>query len=444
MKKTLAAMGISLSVLCSFAPTSARTLKEELQSSLFGGSNRSLFTVPSRLPDGTVIDSPLLSPDPRDFGKPILAIGSVGSVIAGAMGREILSESAVVPVPSGSAGFAYQYNPNLNVFERKSIGLGTVFNERVNTLGRGVFAFGATYIRQDFDEYNGDDISDLRVNRSLFVRSPFLGVLIESGAVDARLDLDVTTNSVALWGTYGLTDWLDVSFLLPVTVIDLRARSTTRQVSPSLLADLPAFLPDSQCTQRRAINNQCRISDFTILRKGTRFTITESIEVVDETRAGVGDLLLRTKARLFEGAWGAVGGLSEFTFPSGEKDNFLGDDAFKARFLLLYSQSLWQNRLNFHLGGGGRVTTQTSSKNTLEYGSAVDVMVTEQLSLVAELIGSYRVDSGGLPDNFIDGAFGFKANLFRGLIVSASFRIPATNDGLRSDLVYLAGLEYDF
>jgi hypothetical protein len=206
MKKSLWGMGLVLSILCAFAPASARSIKEELQSSLFGGSNRSLFTIPSRLPDGKVIDRPLLSPDPRDFGKPLLAIGSVGSVIAGAMGGEILSESAVIPIPSGSAGFAYEYNPNLNVFERKSIGLGAVFNERVNTLGRGAFAFGATYIRQDFDEFNGDDISHLRVDQNLLVRSPFLGVLIESGAVDARLDLDVTTNSVALWATYGLTD----------------------------------------------------------------------------------------------------------------------------------------------------------------------------------------------------------------------------------------------
>jgi hypothetical protein len=166
--------------------------------------------------------------------------------------------------------------------------------------------------------------------------------------------------------------------------------------------------------------------------------------VVDETTAGVGDLILRSKAQFFEGQWGAFGGLTEFTFPTGEEDDFLGDDAFKARFLLLYSQSLFNNRLNFHLNGGGRVTTQTSRKNTLEYGSAVDLMITEQLSLVAELAGSWRVDPEGLPDNFIDGAFGFKANLLRGLIVAATFRIPGTDDGLRSDLIYLAGLEYDF
>ncbi len=284
----------------------------------------------------------------------------------------------------------------------------------------------------------------MRVRPGLFAESPFLVNLIDSGAVEATLDLDITTNTAAIWAIYGLTDWLDVSLLLPVTVIDFRARSTIRQANPTLLEDLPGFLPDALCTPNKADRNQCNISDFTILRRGTPFTIDERTDVVDETKAGVGDLILRNKARFFESAWGAFGGLAEFTFPTGDEDNFLGDDAFKARFLLLYSQSLFNNRLNFHLNGGGRVTTETSRKNTLEYGSAVDLMITERLSLVAELTGSWRVDSEGLPENFIDGAFGFKANLFRGLIMAASFRIPATQDGLRSDLIYLAGLEYDF
>jgi hypothetical protein len=448
MKKTLVAMGTALFVLGSFAPASAASLKEKVGNTLFGGQTTTIYTVDDR---------PLLSAEPRGFGLPV-QIGGLGSFIASALGSEILSESGVVPVPASSAGFTYEFNPSLNIFERKSIGLGAIFNERVNTLGRGGFAFGVAYVRQDFDEYNGEDISNLRMREGLFATRPFLGGLIENGSVEATLDLDITTNTAAIWAIYGLTDWLDISFLLPITEIDLRARSTVRQVSDGLIEDLPAFLSDSQCTPERAERGQCRIADFTIIRQGTPFSLIDPdtledvpsfSDTVDETRWGVGDLILRGKARFLEGAWGAFGGLTEFTFPSGSKDDFLGDDAFKARFLLLYSTNFWKNRVNFHLNGGGRVTSETSHKNTLEYGSAVDVMVTERLSLVAEMTGSWRVDprldSGGLlPSNFIDGAFGFKVNPFGGLIVSASFRIPATDDGLRSDLVYLAGLEYDF
>jgi len=444
MKRILLTIGAVFCALLFTVPASARSIKEKLEATLFGGRSSSVLTVGGR---------PLLSAEIETFGQPILAIGNIGSVVANTLGREIISESAAVPVPSGSAGFAYRYNPSLNVFERTAIGLGTVFNERAYVLGKGQLAFGVAYVRQEFDEFNGQDISDLTIGPGLFSRSPSFGALVDTGVVEAQLDLKLRTDSVAFWVTYGLTEWLDVSILLPLTTINLRARSTVRQVSDALADNLPAFLSNSTCTVAQAVDGRCRIADFIILREGTPFSIsnprtgevtTSFSNRVDDEKTGFGDLILRGKARFLEHAWGTFGGLTEFTLPTGEKDNYLGDDAFKARFLLLYSQGLFNDRLHFHLNGGGKVTTQTSQKNTLEYGSAVDFSVTQRLSLVAELIGSWRVDSEGLPDNFIDGAFGFKVNLFRGLIVNASFRIPATDDGLRSDLVYLAGLEYDF
>ncbi len=449
MKKTFLEVGVAFFILFPSASALARDLKEILESTLFGGNSPSVFTIPDLR---TGRDRPLLSANPVSFGRPLLAMGSLGSAVTQAFGNEIISESAVVPVPSGSSGFAYEFNPDLNVFERQTIGLGAIFNERVNTLGQGRLAFGVAYIRQDFDEYEGEDISSLRIRRGLFARPPLLGLLVDSGDVEATLNLDITTNTAAIWAIYGITEWLDASFLLPVTEIKLRARSTVRQVRDALSRDIPAFLSDSLCTVDRALAGRCRISDFLLIRQGTRFTITDPrtgeetgafSDLVDESRAGVGDLILRTKASFFESPWGALGGLVEFTFPTGDEDDFLGDDAFKARFLLLYSYSLF-NRLYFHLNGGGRVTSQTSRKNTLEYGSAMDLMVTERLSLIAELTGSWRVDPEGLPSHFIDGAFGFKANLLRGLILAVTFRIPATDDGLRSDVAYLAGLEYDF
>lgn len=436
MKHICVGMGVVLSVVLGGTSASARSIRGTLEDTLFGGQQFSFVTVEGR---------PLLSADPRRFGQPIFVTGSasLGRDITAQLQNEVLSESAVVPVPSGSAGFAYEYDPALNLFQRKPISLGTIFNERVTTLGKGGLAFGVAYIRQEFDEYNGKDISNLRVRSGLFAGELPTGALIDSGVVDARLDLDITTNTTAVWGTYGLTEWLDISFLLPITVIDFQARSTIRQGS-DVVQDFSAFLSDSQCTPARAQQNQCRIADFTVIRSGTTFNVETRQDVVDETRAGVGDLILRSKARFFEHAWGAFGGLAEFTLPTGDKDNFLGDDAVKARFLLLHSASFFENRLNFHLNGGGRITTEVSRKNTLEYGSSVDFKVTDRLSVVAELIGSWRVDADGIPDNFIDGAFGFKANLFGRLILNSSFRIPATDDGLRSDLVYLAGLEYSF
>jgi hypothetical protein len=452
MKKFAWIWGVVLGTVVLTPPTFAGSLKSGLRSNLFGAKEGIGLTVPDQRTGRETI---LLSADPtsRGFGLPLQTggVGGISDIFTQALGREILTESAVIPLPSGSAGFEYSYNPTLNVFERTSIGLGAIFNERVNTLGKGGLAFGVSYVRQEFDTYNGQDLSNLSIGKSLFRPQQSLGPFISTGIVKASVDLAVTTNTTALWGTYGLTDWLDVSVLIPITVISLRAKSTIEQGSPTLLEDLPVFLGDSQCSIQ---NRKCNIADFTVLRRGTRFNfpvggvpgardgrVTNRFK---KTKTGFGDMILRSKARFFDSKWGNFGGLAELTLPTGRESNFLGDDAVKGRFLLLYSHSFMDNRLNFHLNGGGKVTTQTSNKNTLEYGSAVDFMITPQLSLIGELIGSWRVDPEGLPRNFIDGAFGFKANPYKGLILSASFRIPATNDGLRSDLVYLGGLEYDF
>jgi len=462
MKKVAWILGVVLGTVVLVSPVFARSLKTELRNNLFGAKDGIFMSVPNANTGGKIF---LLSADPGlrgAFGKPIGTGGTGGTsdLFTRALGRQVLTESAVIPLPSGSAGFEYSYNPTLNVFERTSIGLGSIFNERVNTLGTGAFAFGVSYIRQEFDTFNGHDLSNLQITESLFGNKQSLGPFINRGLVKATVNLDVTTNTTALWATYGLTDWVDVSLLVPVTVISLRAKSTLEQgvdnlgnPTTTLQDDLPVFLADSQCDPEKK-KRQCNIADFTILRKGTdpskgtKFSFLNADQKINnkvrKSAAGFGDMILRTKARLLDSSWGNFGALAELTLPTGRKGDFLGDSAVKARFLLLYSKSLFNNRLNFHLNGGGKVTTQTSNKNTLEYGSAVDFMVTPQLSLVGELIGSWRVDPEGLPRNFIDGAFGFKVNPYKGFILNASFRIPATDDGLRSDLVYLGGLEYDF
>lgn len=459
MKKILLAIGVVLGAVLLTAPTFARNLRSSLENSLFGGSQSIFLTVRNQafftgsdLPDSLV----LLSADrnSKSFGRPIQTAGpgGIARLFSRGLSGNILTESAVIPLPSGSAGFEYTFNPTLSVFERSSIGLGAIFSERVNTLGKGVFAFGVSYVRQDFDTFNGQPLSRLQLNNKLFPGQDSLGPFLDTGIVQGQVNLKVKTNSVAIYGIYGITDWIDVSLLLPLTEISLRARSTLQQGSQTLRDDFAAFLPDPRCGIDRAKANQCRISDFIILRGspregvGTRFSFLQRTQrnTVDKSRFGVGDLLIRTKARLLDSYWGSFGSLAELTFPTGNKNNFLGDDAFKARFLILYSKNLFANRLNFHLNGGGKITTQSSNKNTLEYATAVDFMVTPRFSLVAEMLGSWRVDPEGLPRHFLDGAFGFKVNPFAGLILNASFRLPVTNDGLRSDLVYLAGLEYDF
>ena len=418
-------VGVIAAVFLLHREALSRDITESIEQTLFGG-----IANPFRV---QVDGNDLLSAEPGQFGTPITAM--TFQSVGGLLRNELFSEVSIVPVTSGSTGFVYTYNELVGVFERTPIGLGTIFNERANTAGRRGLAVGVSFIRQDFAEFNGEDVSALRIRSGLFARPQPLGTFLDNGSVEALLDLDVTTDTFALWTTYGVTEWLDVNLILPLTRIDFRARSTIK--AKLLTEPLPAFLTDAEGN----------ISDFVVFPQGTEITLPGGAKVatntVAEEKFGIADIVLRGKARWGEGTWGTWGMLVEMTFPTGNEDNFLGDGALKGRLLALYSRSFYNGRINFHLNGGVKVTSETTRKYTVEYGSTLDIRVTDRLSIIAEPIGFWRMDPQGLPDNFADGAFGFKANLWRGLVLVATWRIPYTADGLRSDIIYTAGLEYD-
>src|SRR5262249_4422625 len=163
MKRILLAVGVAFCTLFLTIPASARSIKRKLESTLFAASPQESIFLTVTGPNGQI---PLLSAssNPKTFGQPIQSGGEAGiaQFFTKGLATEILTESSVVPVPSGISSLSYVYNPDLSIFERKSIGLGSIFNERVSTLGKGKFAFGVAYVRQDFDTFNGEDLSKLK------------------------------------------------------------------------------------------------------------------------------------------------------------------------------------------------------------------------------------------------------------------------------------------
>ncbi|MGH7964935.1 MAG: hypothetical protein ACRERD_24500, partial [Candidatus Binatia bacterium] len=64
----------------------------------------------------------------------------------GLLTKQLAPNAADFPAISTAPGFTYRYNSQLQVFERSSASLGTVFIERPQTLGRGKFDFGLSYL----------------------------------------------------------------------------------------------------------------------------------------------------------------------------------------------------------------------------------------------------------------------------------------------------------
>ena len=68
----------------------------------------------------------------------------------GLLVKQMAASAADFPAISTVPGFTYQFNTQLQVFERSSSSLGPVFVERPETIGRGKVDFGFSYLFIDF------------------------------------------------------------------------------------------------------------------------------------------------------------------------------------------------------------------------------------------------------------------------------------------------------
>ena len=74
---------------------------------------------------------------------------------------QVSSQFQRFPVGSTVAAFTFQFDPELNVFNRSTEGLGPLLSERAQTLGKGKINVSFAYSRVEFDVFEGEDLDDL-------------------------------------------------------------------------------------------------------------------------------------------------------------------------------------------------------------------------------------------------------------------------------------------
>src|SRR5262245_14096136 len=97
----------------------------------------------------------------------VTTVGLSGGSAFDAMADTIANTAArTLPVPAASAGFTYQFNPALEVFERTSDTLGPIFLERPDTLGRSKFNINVSFSYVDLNRFNGQHTDNLHARGS--------------------------------------------------------------------------------------------------------------------------------------------------------------------------------------------------------------------------------------------------------------------------------------
>lgn len=380
------------------------------------------------------------------------AVASNGTVIS-FLTNSIGSNVANVPVSATSGGSTFSFQAGVPT--RTSTSAGPIFGERAQTLGRGRILAGLSRTGIHFKTLRGVDLQHVRFTFT-HANSDFegcdsiaggdcslLGVpVLENETIELNLSLDVRLSVTGFLFTYGVTDWMDVGVAIPLVSVSLNGTSTA-QIAP--------FGPPP------ALHFFGGTTDDPIL------TVSRSVE---GSTTGLGDVEGRVKVNLRQGDPLSVAILGDVRFPTGSENNLLGSGAFAVRGLAIMSARFGSFSPHANLGYLYRGGDFESDAVLATFG--FDHLLAPWATLAIDVLSQLQVGDSPLQvpgpvqieapyhrtiiptvipdsrDDLVDGSVGMKFTAAQGLTVVANGAWSLNSGGLRPDVMWTAGLEYNF
>jgi hypothetical protein len=380
------------------------------------------------------------------------AVASNGTIIS-FLTNSIGSNVANVPVSATSGGTTFSFQGGVPT--RTSTSAGPIFGERAQTLGRGrvLAVLSRTGVR--FKTLRGVDLDHLRFTFT-HANSDFpgcdsiaggdcslLGVpTLENETIDLNLALDIDLTVTGFLLTYGVTDRVDIGVALPLVSVSLNGTSNA-QVNP--------FGPPP------AVHFFGGTPDNPIL------TASRSVE---GSTTGLGDVDGRVKINLRRAEPLSVAVLADVRFPTGSESNLLGSGAFAARGLAILSARFGNFSPHANVGylyRGGQFETDAVLAT-----AGFDHLLAPWATLAIDVISQLQVGESPLQvpgpveiqapyhrtiiptvipdtrDDIVDGSVGVKLTAAPGLTVVGNSEWSLNHGGLRPDVIWTAGVEYNF
>ena len=312
--------------------------------------------------------------------------------------------------------------------------LGTILTQRGKTIGKHKLLLSFTFQRFVFEKVDGVDLKSFPIVVNFFPGQNNV-YLQDTSRINFRIDQFTTL------GTFGLTDKIDVTLIVPFSRVDLNTATTATlhsiggtppAVTSTLITPDPLYLPGSA--------------------------------------SGIGDVRVNVKANVLgsEGKTSmAVGG--EVRFPTGDELNYLGTGAYGIKpYLVISRRGRVTPNVNiaYQWNGSSILNFNQNLPAAFLYSGGADFRVDKRLTLTAEFLGQYVINAPRVAPQTVtipvlgprpsvttfnesyasdNVAFGFKLNPFKNLILSASALAKLDQNGLRQrTVVPLFGAAYRF
>jgi hypothetical protein len=362
--------------------------------------------------------------------------------------RAVTSQLSGVPVGTSAGAFTYTFDASLGTFSRSSRSYGPSLAERAVTLGKGKGSVGFTYQQSKFQTFEGKDLESGDI--VFYLRHDDLppDLFFEGDLIQERVALDLSTRTFTLFGSYGITDWIDVGVVIPISSVDLEAsldqrvlRLATGDTGPN--ASIHLF----------PVNQPSRIVE------------------ASASATGIGDVLMRSKFRLFNVGGGAVAAGLDVRLPTGDEDELLGTGTTQVRVLGIVSRDV--GLFSPHANIGFTAGDTDVAANELSYAVGTEFTPVTPLTFSVDLLGrrvlevsrfeerdvthSFR-SSTNVPGTFTysefapvegslnvgSGVFGVKYNPARTFVVTFNLVVPFTDSGLTPGVTPIVGFDYSF
>lgn len=374
---------------------------------------------------------------------------AVISFITDALGRNVSN----MPIGSTSGAETFRFVGGVPV--RTSTSAGPIFAERPQTLGRGRVLAGVNRSGFRFSTLRGVDMKNLNLTFT-HQNVDFPGCsttfgddcakygvpVFENDVIAFNLSIDLDVRVTSLYLTYGLSDKVDVGLVMPVVQAHFEG-SSRAEVRPFGGTSAAHYFSGTSTNPVLAAERQTTGS-----------------------ASGLGDVALRFKANFRETQNSAVAILFDGRLPTGSEKDLLGAGKFSGRALAIIASRYGD--FSPHLNVGYLYRAGKDQNDAVLGTAGFDQKLGSGFTLAADLVSELQVGDSQLElpatvhyvapfqrtvnpteipdtrDDIINGSFGFKVGAAKNLTLVANTLFPLNRGGLRSNLIYTAGLEYSF
>lgn len=379
---------------------------------------------------------------------------SQNGTIIGFLTDAIGGNVANLPIGSTSGGETFRFEGGVPV--KTSTSAGPIFAERAQTLGRGRAVAGMSYSAFRFSTLRGEPLNSLSLNfthenvdfdgcdaQNGGQDCSLMGVpVLENDVIAVKLNLDMKVRVTSFFLTYGLTDRIDVSAVVPVVSTSLHGESQA-QVVPFGGTSAVHFFAGTPANP-----------------------VLSTSRTVHGSAIGLGDVAVRAKVRVLDAQKTALAVLGEARFATGATDDLLGSGAFAARGLAVFTSRIGD--FSPHANVGYLYRGQAALNDAVLATGGFDERLTDHVTFAADVVSELQVGESTLHlpgtvtyqapfrrtveptqipntrDDVVNGSFGFKIAPRPDVTLVLNALVPLNRGGLRTDRTLSTGIEITF